>query len=238
MAMHYIVSARGFLVRTVAASKSRFTVSEIRHPASLVVPLADRVPVSRKWMALVWPGWKFGCPRLRQGRIVSDRLPAQNRYGHAVANCDVAWDRQSVTNQEQLPPSPFRDRAVSYLEVPATDSVQSSKFYRQVFGWVVSGDGEQGSFTDGSGHVIGHWRTDLEVAGDRHTTANAQVDSARSSTWPPTSSVPMLAPRLLIEIAGVECGTRWHHLPACPPASSTQARLLTAPSLPVNRGTI
>ena len=98
---------------------------------------------------------------------MSDRLPAQNRYGYAVANCDVAWDRQIVTNQEQLPPSPFRDRAVSYLEVPATDSVQSSKFYRQVFGWVVSGDGEQGSFTDGSGHVIGHWRTDLEVAGDR-----------------------------------------------------------------------
>jgi predicted enzyme related to lactoylglutathione lyase len=118
-------------------------------------------------MALVWLGWQFGCPRLRQGRIVSDRLPAQNRYGHAIANCDVAWDRQSVTNQEQLPPSPFRDRAVSYLEVPATDSVQSSKFYRQVFGWVVSGDGEQASFTDGSGHVIGHWRTELEVAGDR-----------------------------------------------------------------------
>jgi predicted enzyme related to lactoylglutathione lyase len=56
---------------------------------------------------------------------------------------------------------------VSYLEVPATDSAQSSEFYRQVFGWVVSSDAEQGSFTDGSGHVIGHWRTDLEVAGDQ-----------------------------------------------------------------------
>jgi hypothetical protein len=68
----------------------------------------------------------------------------------------VAWDRQIVTNQEQLPPSPFRDRAVSYLEVPATDSIQSSKFYRQVFGWVVTGDGEQGRFTDGSGRVLAY----------------------------------------------------------------------------------
>jgi uncharacterized protein len=89
------------------------------------------------------------------------------RYGHGLANRDVAWDCQIVTNQEQMAPSPFRDRAVSYLEVPATDIAQSSTFYRQVFGWAVSSDAEQGSFTDGSGHVIGHWRSDLEVAGDQ-----------------------------------------------------------------------
>jgi predicted enzyme related to lactoylglutathione lyase len=79
----------------------------------------------------------------------------------------VVWNRQIVANHPQMAPSPFRDRAVSYLEVPASDSAQSSKFYCQVFGWVVSSDAEPGSFTDGSGHVIGHWRTDLEVAGDR-----------------------------------------------------------------------
>jgi predicted enzyme related to lactoylglutathione lyase len=72
-----------------------------------------------------------------------------------------------VTHHNQTAPSPFRDRAVSYLEVPAIDVAQSSKFYSQVFGWAVSSDAEQGSFTDGSGHVIGHWRTDLDVAGDR-----------------------------------------------------------------------
>jgi hypothetical protein len=94
-------------------------------------------------------------------------VPMQNRYGSAVANCDGRWHRQIVTNQEQVPPSPFRDRALSYLEIPATNSAQSSKFYHQVFGWVVGSDAEQGSFTDGSGHIIGHWRTDLEVAGDR-----------------------------------------------------------------------
>ena len=55
----------------------------------------------------------------------------------------MAWDCQIVTNQEQMAPSPFRDRAVSYLEVPATDIVQSSTFYRQVFGWAVSSDAEQ-----------------------------------------------------------------------------------------------
>lgn len=94
-------------------------------------------------------------------------MPARNRYGYVLVNCDVAWDPQMVTNQEQVPPSPFRDRAVTYLELPATDTAQSSTFYRQVFGWVVSSNAEQGSFTDGSGHVIGHWRTDLEAAGDR-----------------------------------------------------------------------
>jgi predicted enzyme related to lactoylglutathione lyase len=99
--------------------------------------------------------------------MIATMLDILIRYGYGLANRDVTWDCQIVTNQEQMAPSPFRDRAVSYLEVPATDIAQSSTFYRQVFGWAVSGDAEQGSFTDGSGHVIGHWRSDLEVAGDQ-----------------------------------------------------------------------
>lgn len=99
--------------------------------------------------------------------MIATMLDILIRYGYGLANRDVTWDCQIVTNQEQMAPSPFRDRAVSYLEVPATDIAQSSTFYRQVFGWAVSSDAEQGSFTDGSGHVIGHWRSDLEVAGDQ-----------------------------------------------------------------------
>jgi predicted enzyme related to lactoylglutathione lyase len=56
--------------------------------------------------------------------------------------------------------SVFRDRSVTYLELPAADVARSARFYQQAFGWQVGND----AFTDGSGHVIGHWRTDLEAA--------------------------------------------------------------------------
>jgi uncharacterized protein len=35
-----------------------------------------------------------------------------------------------------------------------------------VFGWEVRGTPGHPSFTDGTGHVIGHWVTDLPVAGE------------------------------------------------------------------------
>jgi predicted enzyme related to lactoylglutathione lyase len=59
--------------------------------------------------------------------------------------------------------SVFRDRSVSYLELPAVDVARSRQFYSRVFGWQIHDD----AFTDGSGHVIGHWRTDLQAAEDR-----------------------------------------------------------------------
>jgi predicted enzyme related to lactoylglutathione lyase len=74
------------------------------------------------------------------------------------------WSCQSrtVSSEANNPVSVFRDRAVSYLELPAADIEASAAFYREALGWKVRDD----SFTDGSGHVIGHWRTDLTVAGD------------------------------------------------------------------------
>jgi len=62
--------------------------------------------------------------------------------------------------------SVFRDRDVSYLELPAADVAVSARFYSAVFGWTVRGEGDNRGFTDGSGHLIGHWRPDLSVAGD------------------------------------------------------------------------
>jgi uncharacterized protein len=56
-----------------------------------------------------------------------------------------------------------RPGGVSYLGMPAQDVAQSADFYRAVFGWQIR---DQGSFSDGTGHVIGHWRTDLPAAGE------------------------------------------------------------------------
>jgi uncharacterized protein len=60
--------------------------------------------------------------------------------------------------------SVFRPGGVSYLRIPAPDTAQSAAFYAAVFGWETRSNGS--AFTDGSGHVIGHFRTDIPVAGD------------------------------------------------------------------------
>ena len=59
-----------------------------------------------------------------------------------------------------------RPGGVSYLAIPARDVARSAAFYQAVFGWELRGDPDQPSFSDGTGHVIGHWRTDLEPAGE------------------------------------------------------------------------
>ena len=58
-----------------------------------------------------------------------------------------------------------RPGGVSYLRIPARDVPESAAFYRTVFGWRLRGSADAPSFSDGTGHVIGHWRTDLPVAG-------------------------------------------------------------------------
>jgi predicted enzyme related to lactoylglutathione lyase len=59
-----------------------------------------------------------------------------------------------------------RPGGVSYLRIPARDIARSADFYRAVFGWRLGGKPEAPSFSDGTGHVIGHWRTDLPAAGE------------------------------------------------------------------------
>jgi uncharacterized protein len=60
-------------------------------------------------------------------------------------------------------PSPFRPGAVSYLGIPAPDPARLAGFYRDAFGWTIRGDPGEPAFTDGSGHVIGHFMPDLPV---------------------------------------------------------------------------
>jgi len=63
-------------------------------------------------------------------------------------------------------PSVFRPDSVSYLRIPAPDPAAATGFYSAVFSWQVriSASGG-GAFTDGSGHVIGHWVNDRRVVG-------------------------------------------------------------------------
>ena len=75
-----------------------------------------------------------------------------------------------MTNQQEprgsgVEETVARPGGVSYLRIPASDVAQSAEFYRAVFGWRLRGDPDSPSFSDGTGHVIGHWRTDLPVAG-------------------------------------------------------------------------
>jgi predicted enzyme related to lactoylglutathione lyase len=60
----------------------------------------------------------------------------------------------------------FRPGGVSYLRIPATDPKASADFYEAVFGWTVRRDREDPAFEDGTGHVIGHFRSDHQVAGE------------------------------------------------------------------------
>jgi predicted enzyme related to lactoylglutathione lyase len=59
-----------------------------------------------------------------------------------------------------------RPGGISYLGMPARDAAESADFYRAVFGWEIRGDADSLSFSDGTGHVIGHWRTDLPATGE------------------------------------------------------------------------
>ena len=70
----------------------------------------------------------------------------------------------STPSDEQ--PAVFRIGGVSYLRIPAPDPAVTAAFYEAVFGWEVHGDPEQPGFTDGTGHVIGHFMSDLPVAGE------------------------------------------------------------------------
>jgi uncharacterized protein len=63
-------------------------------------------------------------------------------------------------------PRVSRSGGISYLRVPAKDPRESASFYAEVFGWKVDANRDEPSFEDGTGHVIGHFVTDVPVAGE------------------------------------------------------------------------
>ncbi len=60
--------------------------------------------------------------------------------------------------------SVFRPGDVSYLRIAAPDQVLSAHYYRAVFSWQTDAGG--GRFQDASGHIIGHFMSELPVAGE------------------------------------------------------------------------
>ena len=59
----------------------------------------------------------------------------------------------------------FRPGDVSYLRIPAQEPALAGAFYEAVFGWHLR-EGNDTSFADASGHLIGHFLPDHEVAGE------------------------------------------------------------------------
>jgi hypothetical protein len=72
--------------------------------------------------------------------------------------------------------SVFRPGGISYLRIPADDPQQAAAFYRAVFGWTVRTDRPDPAFEDGTGHVIGHFVSDLAVAGENGIRPYVYVD--------------------------------------------------------------
>jgi predicted enzyme related to lactoylglutathione lyase len=60
--------------------------------------------------------------------------------------------------------SVFRPGDVSYLRIAAPDPARSAAFYSGAFGWKIRNDNS--AFEDATGHIIGHFMTDLPVAGE------------------------------------------------------------------------
>jgi predicted enzyme related to lactoylglutathione lyase len=70
-----------------------------------------------------------------------------------------------------------RPGGISYLRIPAVDPRRSAEFYAGVFGWAVEAGRASPSFTDGTGHVIGHFTADLAAAEDAGVRPYVYVNS-------------------------------------------------------------
>jgi len=71
---------------------------------------------------------------------------------------------------------------ICYLEIPATDTDVSAKFYATVFGWNVRkrSNGET-AFDDGVGEVSGTWITSRQPATDPEIAIHIMVDDMDST---------------------------------------------------------
>jgi hypothetical protein len=88
-----------------------------------------------------------------------------------------------------------RPGGVSYLRVPARDVAQSAEFFQAVFGWQLRGDPHSPSFSDGTGHVIGHWHTDLPAAGEPESCPTSMSTTLTTFCTARPSTAPRSSPR-------------------------------------------
>jgi hypothetical protein len=75
----------------------------------------------------------------------------------------------------------FRRAGISYLRIPAPDARAVALFYEHVFGWTVDASRPDPSFEDGTGHVIGHFIPDAEVAGEAGVRPYIYVESVEET---------------------------------------------------------
>ncbi|MGA9874742.1 MAG: VOC family protein [Solirubrobacteraceae bacterium] len=77
-------------------------------------------------------------------------------------------------------PSLARPGGVSYLHIPTSDPRSTAAFYEETFGWSIrDANTDSPAFTDGTGHVIGHFVTDQSVAGESGVRPYIYVEDAR-----------------------------------------------------------
>jgi predicted enzyme related to lactoylglutathione lyase len=81
----------------------------------------------------------------------------------------------------------FRPAGVSYLRIPAPDPKQAAVFYELVFGWKVDTARAVPNFEDGSGDLIGHFVSDIEVARGRLASVPTYTSTASRQ---PSSALP------------------------------------------------
>ncbi|GAC1393640.1 MAG: hypothetical protein NVSMB31_13210 [Vulcanimicrobiaceae bacterium] len=77
----------------------------------------------------------------------------------------------------------FGNGKICYIEIPATDTKQSSEFYRSAFGWDVrrQGDGSLG-FDDAVGEVSGTWVLDRPPSSTPGLVIYIMVDDANAAS--------------------------------------------------------
>jgi uncharacterized protein len=118
-------------------------------------------------MISYYPLWAAG-HAAPAGRARLPRLQLLQPYAHREPeDAAVSTPAGETPHHDEEGNPVFRVGGVSYLRIPARDARASAAFYHAVFGWEIRGDDpDNPSFSDGTGHVIGHWRTDLAVAGE------------------------------------------------------------------------
>lgn len=60
----------------------------------------------------------------------------------------------------------FRVGGISYIHIPSKNGYESGNFYNAVFGWALTGEPAWPSFQDSTGHIIGRWVPDPQVASE------------------------------------------------------------------------
>src|SRR5487761_978776 len=130
------------------------------------------------------------CPKRPRGITVTSRTsrsartstgPGHRRGGSVTTPPEQAAPGKAGAADSE--PRVFRPGGVSYLRIPARDARQSAAFYQAVFGWTVRDDPVSPAFEDGTGHVIGHWRTDLPVAGEAGVLPYIYVNRVDDTLW-------------------------------------------------------